>query len=64
MAVSLIIEKKFQAAMKQLLASFRAWPLIALDLFGIVLAIKELSNRNNSEVIFPNLEKPEPKDRL
>ena len=60
MAVSLIKKKNLRAAMKQLFLSFRAWPLIVLDPVGIVLAIKELSSRNNSETIFPNLDEPEP----
>jgi len=58
--VSLIKKNNHRAAMKQLFAAFRAFPLIVFDLVGIVLAIKELSSRNNSETIFPNLEKPEP----
>jgi len=60
MTVSLIKKKNLRAAMKQLFAAFRAWPLIVLDLVGITLAIKALSSRNNSETIFPNLDQPEP----
>jgi len=60
MTVSLIKKKNIRAAMKQLFPAFRAWPLIVIDLVGIVLAIKELTSKNNSETIFPNLEKPKP----
>ena len=60
MTVSLIKKKNLRAAMKQLFAAFRAWPLIVLDPVGITLAIKALSSRNNSETIFPNLDQPEP----
>ena len=60
MAVSLVKKKEIRAAISQLSAAFRAWPLFVIDLVGIVLAIKELRSRNNSETIFPDLEKPEP----
>ena len=59
-AVSSIKKRNFKTAGQNLLAAFRAWPLIVFDLAGIVLAIKELRDRGSSETIFPDLENPDP----
>ena len=59
MAVSLLRKQDRRAAIKQLFATFRAWPLIVLDFVGLVLAVKALGSKNNSEALFPDLEKPE-----
>jgi len=55
-AVSMIKKKNLRAAIKQLFAAFRAWPLIVFDFVGVVLAIKAFGSRNNSDTVFPNLE--------
>jgi hypothetical protein len=35
--------------------AFMTWPLLIIDLYGIFLALKELSERNQNEPVVPEL---------
>ncbi len=54
-AVSLFKKGEFLAAMRQVMTAFMAWPLLAIDLHGIFLAIKELDSRNKDKPAFPEM---------
>jgi hypothetical protein len=54
-AVSLFKKGEFLAAMRQVMTAFMAWPLLAIDLHGIFLAIKELDSRNKDDPVFPEM---------
>ena len=54
-AVSHLKKREFLAAMRQVMTAFMAWPLLAIDLHGIFLAIKELDSRNKDDPVFPEM---------
>ncbi len=54
-AVSLLKAGKLWTATRQLMAAFMAWPLLVIDIHGILLAIKELDSRNKGDPVFPEM---------
>ena len=47
--------REFRAAMRHLILAFVVWPLLVIDIHGILLALKELFNREKNEPAAPEL---------
>jgi hypothetical protein len=54
-AISFFKKREFQFAGRHLMLAFMTWPLLIIDLYGIFLALKELSKRNQNEPVVPEL---------
>jgi glycosyltransferase involved in cell wall biosynthesis len=54
-AVSLFMTGEFRAGMRHLILAFLVWPLLVIDLKGILLSLKELVNREQNEPAVPEL---------
>jgi len=54
-AVMFIKKGEFRAAIRHVILAFVTWPLLMMDLKGIFLAFKELTNRKRSESAVPEI---------
>jgi glycosyltransferase involved in cell wall biosynthesis len=54
-AISFVKKREFQVAGRHLILAFMTWPLLIIDLHGIFLTLKELSQRKQNEPVVPEL---------
>jgi len=54
-AVSLLKRREFRAATNKLMLALVVWPLLVIDLHGILLAVKELTCRKQEGVALPEV---------
>ena len=54
-AVALLKTGKLRAATRHLIAALAVWPLLAIDLHGILLAVKELTERRQDQPPMPEV---------
>jgi len=54
-AVSLLKKGEFRAATRQLMLALVVWPLLVIDLHGILLAVKELTSRKQDGPALPEV---------
>ena len=54
-AISFFKKGEFQVATRHLMLAFVVWPLLIIDLHGIILSLKELANRERNEPAVPEL---------
>jgi hypothetical protein len=54
-AVSLLKQRKFRPATMLLMSAFVFWPLMIIDLPGILLALKELSSHKQDQLSVPEV---------